>query len=180
MAGKIAPSISVSSRQREILERIISRRKMDHQYVIRAKLILMAADGFSINHISEKLSLHRNRVRSWRKRWSEASELLSEVEAQGDEKQLLQTILNIFSDKAREGRPLTYDAKVVCQIIAVACEDPQECGVALSHWTPLALRDEVIKRAIVEDISVRQVGRFLKRSRSETASGALLGNSSYP
>lgn len=178
MAGKIALSISVSSRQRKILETIISRRKLDQQYVSRARLILLASDGFSINYTVEKLTLHRNRVRSWRKRWSEASQLLSEVEAQGDEKQLTQTILNILTDKPRTGRPLSYSAEEVCQIIAVACEDPQECGVPLSQWTPSALRNEVIKRDIVTDISVRQVGRFLKRSRFETSSSALLGNSS--
>ena len=76
---------------------------------------------------------------------------------------------------------------MVCQIITVSCEDPSKCGYPLSHWTPQALRLEVIHRQIVSDISVRQIGRFLKGGGSQAASnlpvragartqtGALLG-----
>ena len=68
----------------------------------------------------------------------------------------------MLSDAPRPGTPATYPAEIVCQIIAVSCEDPLKCGHPISHWTPQALRLEVIKREMVEDISVRQIGRFLK------------------
>lgn len=48
------------------------------------------------------------------------------------------------------------------QIMASACEDPQASGRPVSHWTPRELADEAVKRRIVERISPRSVGRFLK------------------
>jgi hypothetical protein len=47
--------------------------------------------------------------------------------------------------------------------VAIACEDPQASGYPISHWTAKEIAAEAVKRGIVESISVRQVGRFLKR-----------------
>ncbi|MEP0854374.1 hypothetical protein NC991_28995 [Funiculus sociatus GB1-A4] len=44
----------------------------------------------------------------------------------------------------------------------------------MSHWTPTELAAEAIKRGIVEKISPRSVGRFLKGSYSTTPSSPLL------
>jgi putative transposase len=60
------------------------------------------------------------------------------------------------------------------QIIALACESPSEAGRPVSHWTPAELADEAVKRGIVEEISPRSVGRFLKRGYSTTSSQPLL------
>lgn len=175
-----APPLPVSFRQREVLKKIIRRSTSIQQHVTRSKIILLAADGFGNQQIAERVTIDRKQVYHWRSRWLSAQEILSTVEVEDDEKQLYKTILNILSDQPRSGAPLTYSAEVVCQIIAVACEHPQDCGHPISHWTPAALRLEVIKRDIVEDISVRQIGRFLKRGRSETPSGALLGEPTTP
>jgi transposase len=45
---------------------------------------------------------------------------------------------------------------------------------AVSHWTATELAQEAMKRSIVEKISPRSVGRFLKRSHFTTASSSLL------
>jgi putative transposase len=62
-----------------------------------------------------------------------------------------------------------FSAEQVCQILAVACEKPEECGRPISHWTPRELADEVKKRRIVIAISPRTVGRFSKGSGPEAA-----------
>ena len=67
-----------------------------------------------------------------------------------------------------------FTAEHVTQILAVACEEPEKCGRPITHWTPRELADEVIKRGIVESISPRQVGRFLKIGRTPAASQPLL------
>ena len=74
----------------------------------------------------------------------------------------------------RPGTPATFSAEQICRIIAVACEEPEESGRPISEWTPRELADEVVKREIVESISPRQVGRFLKGERLEATSLALL------
>ena len=73
--------------------------------------------------------------------------------------------------------PGTFEPEQIAQIIAVACEDPQDCGRPVSHWTPRELTDEVIKRGIVVSISPRSVGRFLKRSGFEAPPESLLAES---
>ena len=58
--------------------------------------------------------------------------------------------------------------------MALACEPPEEYGRAVTHWTPPELAAEAVKQGIVDNISARHVGRFLKCSRFETASIPLL------
>lgn len=176
MHSIVAQAISVSSLQREILEKIIRRSKSAQQHVTRAKIILFAADGFGNQAIADQLGIHRETVRIWRSRWCDASEELLTVEEQDTARRLYEKILEVLSDEQRSGVTPKFSAEAVCQIIAVSCEDPQECGHPLSHWTPATLRKEVLKRNIVEDISERQIGRFLKRRHHQTAPGALLGN----
>jgi hypothetical protein len=58
--------------------------------------------------------------------------------------------------------------------VALACEDPQATQQPFSHWTPTELAREAIQRGIVESISPRSVGRFLKGGGSEAPSEPLL------
>jgi transposase len=71
----------------------------------------------------------------------------------------------ILGDAPRPGAPLKFSAEQVCEIIAVACEQPAaESERPVSHWSRRALADEVKKRGIVSEISPRRVGRFLKQA----------------
>ena len=120
--------------------------------------------------------IDRKTVYHWRKRWLSQIDQLGQIEAEAEaEDALSKAIVSFLSDAPRPGTPVTYSAETVCQIIAVSCEDPSKCGYPLSHWTPQALRLEVIHRQMVSDISVRQIGRFLKGGGSQAASNALLG-----
>jgi hypothetical protein len=64
----------------------------------------------------------------------------------------------------------------VTDIIALACEKPSDSGLPVSHWTPAELAREAVRRGIVKSISTRQVERFLKRSRAQTAQEPLLAD----
>ena len=46
--------------------------------------------------------------------------------------------------------------------MALACKNLKDYGYILSHWSQNALAKAVIKEGIVENISQRQIGRFLK------------------
>lgn len=91
-----------------------------------------------------------------------------------DDKELNVFILGCLSDQPRSGSPGKFSAEQICQIVAMACEPPEEYGRPVTHWTPKELADEADKQGIVESISTRHAGRFLKRSRFETASVPLL------
>ena len=119
-----------------------------------------------MTEVTEQLRIHRGTVSTWRKRWLRHQEHLALIEAEADRRALSEAILSLLSDAPRPGTPVTYTAQMVAQIVALSCEDPKACGYPISHWTPQALRLEVIARDIVKDISIRSVGRFLKGGRS--------------
>ena len=75
---------------------------------------------------------------------------------------LREAIEEVLSDLPRAGCGGTFTAEQIAQIMAVACEPPENSGRPVTHWTPRELADEVIERGIVPSISVRHVGRFLK------------------
>jgi transposase len=175
MPNPKAQPIILSTRQQAVLEQIASRSTNSYNLVTRAKLIIEAARGVKNTAISQQLQLHRRRVRMWRQRWLEAGEELASAEAKAvSDKQLRKMIENILSDAPRPGTPKFFRVEQVVQIVAIACEDPKKSQRPVSHWTPTELAEEAKKRGIVEKISPRSVGRFLKGSYSTTSSSSLL------
>jgi len=171
----VAPSIVLTERQREILESISRRPTSPQQQVLRARIVLQAASGKTNLQIAVDLGIDRDTVSKWRSRWASAGEALAAVEEQTEQRRpLSEQIEQILRDAYRPGSPGKFTAEQVCQIISVACEDPQESGRPVSDWTPRELADEVTLRRIVPSISPRQVGRFLRSGRLETASHAVL------
>lgn len=154
-----ASELPISRRQREILEQIVRRHKSPQQHVKRAQIILLGSQGFGNQQIADELGVDRKTVYHWRERWLSQREHLGQIEVEADDT-LSKALASFLSDAPRPGTPATYSAETVCQIIATSCEDPEKCGYPISHWTPQALRLEVIKRKIVADISVRHIGRF--------------------
>ncbi len=66
-----------------------------------------------------------------------------------------------LQDAERSGGPSTFSLEQILQLFAIACEQPEDYGRPISHWTPRELADEVSKQGIVETISPRHVGRLL-------------------
>ncbi len=177
MAYPQASPITLSSRQQLILEQIVRRPTSQQGLVKRVRLLLAAAKGTNNTQLSVTLQLSRTTVRLWRERWRGATESLMAAQAKGvNDKQLTQLIISILQDGERSGTPANFSTEQVVQIIALACESPSESGRPVSHWTPAELADEAVKRGIVEEISPRSVGRFLKRGYSTTSDARRLAN----
>lgn len=175
MPSPQAEIIIRSDRQRTRLKQIVCRTTNPHRLVRRAQLILLAATGASNSQLAQQLQLDRGQVRLWRSRWVAATPRLATVEAQESSDQELRALIQqIFSDRNRPGTSNYFSTEQVVQIVALACETPQSSGYPVSHWTPKELAAEAIKRGIVEKISPRSVGRFLKGSYSTASSSSLL------
>ncbi len=170
-----ALSIDVTSREQEILEHMIRQQNNPQWLVTRAKIILRATTGQSNSKIARELGNTRQTVSSWRKRW-QASEHQREAVAHetDDDKTLRELLEATFRDNLRSGTPVKFSAEQMAQIIAIACEVPETRGYPVSHWTPKEIVMEAIKRGVVDSISERQVGRFLKRGGLETSPNSLL------
>ncbi|MCA1838530.1 MAG: helix-turn-helix domain-containing protein [Actinobacteria bacterium] len=83
----------------------------------------------------------------------------------------------LVADQPRSGTPPTFGPQQGVRIVALAWEDPRECGrrrPVTHYWRPPELADEALKRGIVESISPRSVVRFLGRGGSETPQDSLL------
>ncbi len=162
--GPKPASIHLSEKQQTILRKLKQSRQSPHSLVTRAKIVLQASTGERNQHIAKNLQVHVDMVCRWRNRWIEKAEWLQTIEAEGNEKEIGQSIADVLADEARSGAPGKFTAEAVCQIIAVACESPEESNRPVTHWTGRELADEVVKRGIVESISGRQVGRYLEES----------------
>lgn len=160
MPNPQATWLEVSARQAEHLERICRRQTSPQHQVRRARIILKAASGMHNTGIAQALGVDRNTVRLWRKRWTEAAAWLADAEGRGDETAVARRIEEVLSDAYRPGKPVTFSAVPVVQIVALACEEPGLSERPLSRWTPKELAAEAVTRKIVESISPQSVERF--------------------
>lgn len=158
--------IELSAEEKIALEQIVRRGTSEHRIVGRAKIILKLAAGENNSQIARQLEVDRSKVLLWRGRWhQEWAELKVRV---GEAKPLLKVIEELLSDKARAGAPAIFSAEQIVQIIAIACEKPEDAGRPISHWSVRELAEEALKRRIVGQISRRSVGRFLKSGGVKT------------
>ena len=160
MAYLTATPIQLSDSQRQELEAIVRQHTSPQHLVTRAKIILAADQGEGVRATARRLHLARGRVQSWRHRWLAAAATASVVVR--------------LADQPRSGAPAKYTPEQICAVVALACESPADSALPNSHWTQQELATEAIKRGIVETLSQRSVGRFLKGSGPSTTSGARL------
>lgn len=173
MSWKKASKIRLTEKQKQILREKAAGTHTPLHLKTRAQIILMAAEELTNKNIGETMDITDKTVKKWRDRYSRQYEELQRIELEKPHK-LRNTIEKILSDAQRPGGPATFKDEQVAAIMAMACEDPEKFDLAISHWTPRLLRIEVIKLGIVDDISERQIGRFLKRKRFTAPSEPML------
>jgi hypothetical protein len=76
MPGPKPLSMTLSEKQRGLLDHLIRRQTNPHRLVHRVQTILAAADGLSNDAIARRLHLCRDTVRDWRQRWQDGAEAL--------------------------------------------------------------------------------------------------------
>jgi len=148
--GRKAAAIILSEEERLELEVLRRGHKTAQQLGLRARMILLASDGVTVGETALRLGFWRKTVSGWRARWLASSDGSASV-------------VERLSDAPRCGAPARITAEQICAIVALACERPKESGRPVTHWSQQELADEAMKRGIVEQISQRSVGRFLKR-----------------
>jgi len=162
MPGKAA-KVVVTERQLPVLLEFSKSRSVSLQLAQRATVIVLAFEGHSNEKIAEESLLGRMQVGLWRRRWRDNWKRLTLLECQ-EPRNLRKAIREIFRDAPRGGGNFKFTAEQVTQIQAVACEPPSRSERPITHWTRRELREEVIQRGIVPDISESQVGRFLREA----------------
>lgn len=141
-------TLHLKEQEQEELQQIINRHSTPQQIAQRAKIVVLASQGYSQARIARELAVSRKMARLWRERW-----------VSGREKDI--AVLNCLQDAERSGAPATFELEQIMHLFALACESPEESGRPISHWTSRELADEMIQRGIVTTISPRHVGRLL-------------------
>jgi len=156
MPGPKPPEIILTDAQRQGLEKLVKRHGTKQQIALRARIILLAAEGQNNTVIARELKTSDNTTRRWRGRWLDMQPI--SLEDLSVEERL--------EDLPRPGPPSRLTADQVCQIEQMACEKPEKGGRPISHWTGREIADEMVKRGIVDQISVRHAARLLKKGGS--------------
>lgn len=157
--------IQATAKQEEFLKKLSGSSRERHRIVERAKLVLyiLTQDNVSNLKVKAALGCSEDYVKKWRKRWSVSQPGLANQELTLPEKEYQQALRGLLEDAPRKGPPIRYSAEQQCQLYELACQKPEEAGYPISHWDSGTLRLALIKRAIVKDISVSTVSRFLKK-----------------
>jgi transposase len=156
MKGPKPPAISLSEAECQALEKLVKAHSTEQQIALRARVILAASRGLNNAQVARELDVSIDMVQKWRGRWLTLQPLpLTEL-----------TIAERLRDLPRSGRSSGITVDQMCQIVALACEKPEQSGRPISQWTGREIADEIMKRGIVEQISPRHAARLLKRAGS--------------
>ncbi len=112
-----------------------------HRDVVRARIVLAAAQGRANAVVAAELGIRVDTVRKWRRRF--ATERLPGLD-----------------DRPRSGRPRRFTPVQVAQVKALACTLRRD-QVPLSRWSSSELAAEARARGLVEAISPATVRRWL-------------------
>jgi uncharacterized protein (DUF1697 family) len=154
--------ISFTERQYHIIEKLSKGRKTAECIKERAKILVENKVNSNKSKTAKILNTSRNRVTRWENRWKITSTELDRIEVEEPHK-LKRTIISILSDRWRSGKPPRIASEQVASIIYISLQKPEHLGLPISHWTSETLRKKVIEMGIVDTISERQIGRYLKQ-----------------
>ena len=154
MRGPKPDPLSLTEVERNELERLVRRHSTGQQIALRGRIILEANAGKNNSQIARELGISVETARAWRKRW-----LALQAVALAD-----LAVEDRLSDVPRPGRRSQISAEQLCQLIAMACEQPKERPI--SQWTGREIADEAMARGIIKQISPRHAARLLKKGIS--------------
>jgi transposase len=135
--------------ERKTLQSLVQKHTAKQSLVVRAKIILLADEGMQHQEIAQELSIRNNTVTTWVARWRELTD---------------KSVEDRLQDSPRPGAPDKFTPEQLCQIIAIACEKPEDHGRPITHWTHRELAEVVVEKGIVDSISPSHLGTLLKKN----------------
>lgn len=120
-----AQLLAISDEEREYLETLTHTRTIQAQVATRARILLLKADGDTVDTIAEKVGLNRNSVLLCLKKYKDGG------------------IENAISDAPGRGRNAEITDEEKAWIINVACQRPAEFGYPAETWTYAKLTQHI-------------------------------------
>lgn len=131
--------VILSEQEVQALEKCVRRYTTTQQIAQRVRFVQAAAASQNNAQIARELGVSIDMVRLWRRRWVEWQDIPLEE----------YSVETRLSDTHRSGSPGKFSAEQVAQMIAIACEVPQDSGYRVSHWTAQEIALEAEKGGIV-------------------------------
>lgn len=142
MARKSPYTIERSAGTRKALEAVAGKYSSPYRDVVRAKVILYAAQGWSNEDIVARIDLPRQIVAKWRKRFYEEG-------------------LPGLQERARRGRPPVFSPRRRRRDQSAGRRPPFDLRLPLSRLHVPDIRSEAIARGLVASISDTTIWRWL-------------------
>ena len=142
MPRKSPYSIVLSPGETEELRRRAAKYTLPYFQVVRAKMILLAAEGLANDAIAQCLHTRREVVSLWRN----AS---------------MTSASRGWTNGHARGGPGPFPPEVVVRVKALACELPARQGAPLARWSVAELAAETRRSGLVATISDSTVWRWL-------------------
>jgi transposase len=144
MPGPCPATVTLAREVRKKLEGVCRRATCAQREVLRARIVLLAADGRTNTEIGRRLAVTVPTVRKWRGRFSRRG-------------------VCGLRDHPRRGRPCRFDGVTRSELISLACR-PVPHELCRSQWTRDELRGALVGSGLVARISASTVGRILEEA----------------
>jgi hypothetical protein len=159
-----AAKLVITERQQAVLRQIAAASTSPVRLAQRAEIILRDFEGQPKQAIAAAIDLDPTAVGLWRRRWVKAWPKLIPIECTETHAAFRRAIEDVLSAAPCSGNPGKFTPDQITQILALACEPPEQSGRPIPHWTYQELADEAKKRGSVVSISAAQVGRYLREA----------------
>lgn len=127
--GRKASSITLTAEDRNYLEAQTRARTIQAQTVNRARILLLKADGCSIDDIADKVGINRKSVMLCLKKYADGG------------------VENALFDAPGRGRNAEITDEEKAWIINIACQKPKDLGYSAETWTYARLTSHINKSA---------------------------------
>ena len=168
--------LTVNSQIRNLVQGESRKVSLKESYKQRLIIILRGIEGKSKYSTAKELGIGWEKVHIWRNRWeSEIEQLIAysimcesgrpakKHEILARIKEILARIKEILADKPRSGTPKRITLSEEQQIVAIACDKPEDHNIPMTNWTHQMLAHVAKTKGIVDQISPRHVGNILKK-----------------
>ena len=127
------------------LEKLLEVRGPESKVGKRIRTILMISEGKNISQIKRLLNLERRIIRIWANRY------------------LKDGFDVLLKDRPRPGRPRKFSDEDCKVLLKMASEEPGKYGLKQKKWSCEALKKELMKQGLIQNISPETIRRILKK-----------------
>jgi len=137
-----ADVVVLTNQERRVLTRRAKAARCPHRDVLRARIVLAAADGAANAQIARDVGVCEDTARRWRHRFCARR-------------------LDGLKDRPRSGRPPSFTPVEVAEVKALACSRPADHGLPLTRWSVSELAAHATATGLVRPVSASTIGRWL-------------------